>query len=133
MIMSMLTGPQIKMRSNTVPKMKNDEFSWLFDRHQIPEHTRETLVNYLMKGWEPGGFVTSVLAMDLERAVYAADFVNGPAIQPITRWIIEYCPRESWGSYEQVDLWCKDINGRRSAFTTRVEKEEMWNLLKEGA
>ena len=35
-----------------------NEFDWLFEHHVIPEHTRETLVNYLMKGWEPGGFVT---------------------------------------------------------------------------
>ncbi len=55
----------------------NNELDWLFDHHQIPEHTRETLVNYLTKGWEPGGFVTAMLAMDMERAVYAADFVNG--------------------------------------------------------
>lgn len=111
----------------------NNEFDWLFDRHQIPEHTRETLVNYLMKGWEPGGFVTSMLAMDMERAVYAADFVNAKNIQQIARWIIEYCPRESWGSYEQVESWVKDINGRRTQFTARVEKEEVWNLLKDGA
>jgi hypothetical protein len=109
------------------------EFDWLFEHHQIPEHTRETLVGYLMQGWEPGGFVTSMLAMDMERAVYAADVVNGKNIQPIARWIIEYCPRESWGSYEQVDAWCKDINGRRTQFTEQVEKEAVWNLLKEGA
>jgi hypothetical protein len=113
--------------------MKNGEFDWLFDHHKIPNHTRETLVNYLTKGWEPGGFVTSMLAMDMERAVYAADVVNGKNIQPIARWIIEYCPRESWGSYDQVEAWCKDINGRRSEFATRVEKNEVWNLLKEGA
>ena len=111
----------------------NDEFAWLFEYHKIPEHTRETLVNYLMKGWEPGGFVTSMLAMDMERAVYAADFVNGPNMQQIARWIIEYCPRESWGSYEQVTNWLNDINDRRTRFVERVEKEEVWNLLRDGA
>lgn len=111
----------------------NDEFAWLFDHHQIPNHTRESLVNYLMKGWEPGGFVESMLAMDMERAVYAADFVNGANIQSIARWIIEYCPRESWGSYEQVTNWLNDINDRRSQFVTRVEKNEVWNILKDTA
>lgn len=110
-----------------------DEFAWLMERHVIPEHTRETLVNYLMKGWEPGGFVTAMLAMDMERAVYAADVANGPNMQKIARWIIEYCPPEAWGSYEQVESWVKDINGRRTQFVERVEKQEVWNLLKDGA
>jgi hypothetical protein len=113
--------------------MKNDEFAWLFDHHQIPNHTRESLVNYLIKGWEPGGFVTSMLAMDMERAVYAADFVNGPNMQQIARWIIEYCPRSSWGDYETVNYWIEDRDKCRTKFAERVEKEEVWNLLKDGA
>lgn len=111
----------------------NSEFDWLFDRHQIPEHTRETLVNYLMKGWEPGGFVTAMLAMDMERAVYAADFVNGPNMQQIARWIIEYCPRTSWGDYETVNYWIEDRDKCRTRFIERVEKDEVWNILKDGA
>lgn len=111
----------------------NNEFDWLFERHMIPEHTRETLVNYLMKGWEPGGFVESMLAMDMERAVYAADFVNGPNMQQIARWIIEYCPSDSWGSYKIVKHWITDTDGCRTQFANRVEKEEVWNLLKDGA
>lgn len=109
-----------------------NELDWLFDRHQIPEHTRETLVNYLMKGWEPGGFVTAMLAMDMERAVYAADFVNGPNMQQIARWIIEYCPNGSWGDYETVNYWIEDRDKCRTRFVERVEKEEVWNLLKDG-
>jgi hypothetical protein len=110
-----------------------NELDWLFDQHQIPEHTREPLVNFLMKGWEPGGFVTSMLAMDMERAVYAADFVNGPNIQKIARWIIEYCPNGSWGSYDQVEAWIKDINGRRTQFVEYAEKQEVWKILKDEA
>ena len=109
------------------------ELEWLFDQHQIPLHTRETLVNYLMKGWEPGGFVTSMLAMDMERAVYTADFVNGPAIQNIGKWIIEYCPRGSWGNYELVKAWVDNTDNCRTNFSENIEKNEMWNILKEGA
>ena len=109
-----------------------DEFAWLMERHVIPEHTRETLVNYLMKGWEPGGFVTAMLAMDMERAVYAADVANGPNMQKIARWIIEYCPRNSWGDYETVNCWIEDRGKCRTRFVERVEKEEVWNILKDG-
>ena len=110
-----------------------NEFDWLMERHQIPEHTRETLVNYLMKGLEPGGFVTAMLAMDMQRAVYAADFVNGSNMQQIARWIIEYCPRGSWGDYPTVYHWLEDKDNRRTQFVDSVEKQEVWNLLKEGA
>ena len=107
----------------------NNEFAWLTEPHVIPEHTRETLVNYLTKGWEPGGFVTAMLAMDMERAVYAADFVNGPNMQKIARWIIEYCPKNSWGDYETVNYWIEDKDKCRTKFITRVEKEEVWKML----
>ena len=105
----------------------NDEFAWLFDHHQIPNHTRESLVNYLMKGWEPGGFVTAMLAMDMERALATADTANRQMMWVVGRWIIEDAPPESWGSYDQVTNWCKDINGRRTKWAMWYElnnKEE---------
>jgi hypothetical protein len=115
--------------------MKNTttEFDWMTERHKIPEHTRETLVDYLTKGWEPGGFVTAMLAMDMERAVYAADMVNGRNMQQIARWIIEYCPRASWGDYETVNCWLGDKDGCRTRFAEQIEKEAVWNLLKDNA
>ena len=109
----------------------DSEFAWLFDHHQIPEHTRETLVNYLLKGWKPGGFCEAILAMDLQRTVYTADMANGPAIQKIARWIIEKCPDGSWGSYEAVNNWLEDVNGCRTRFVEYAEQQDMWNVLKE--
>ena len=32
---------------------------------EVPRHTQETLEGYLLRGWEPGGFVTSMLALDM--------------------------------------------------------------------
>ena len=105
----------------------------IFDRWQIPEHTRETIVNYLIKGWAPGGFVTSMLAMDMERALYNADPVNGSKMQSIGRWIIERCPQQAWGSYEAVEMWAADVGGRRTMFTEQVEKQKMWDILQGGS
>jgi hypothetical protein len=35
----------------------------LFNNNRsIPEHTRESLMNYFVYGYQPGGFVTAVLA-----------------------------------------------------------------------
>lgn len=80
----------------------------------LPGHTQETLEGYLLRGWEPGGFVTSMLAMDMERALTTADTANRQAIWVIGQWIMNNAPDGSWGSYELVDAWCKDINGRRA-------------------
>lgn len=90
----------------------------------VPRHTQETLKNYLINGWEPGGFVTSMLAMDMERALYTADTANRQMIWVIGRWILENAPDGSWGNYELVKAWCKDTDGRRT-------KWAMWNKLKE--
>lgn len=89
-----------------------------FDNYKVPDHAQETLKNYLTRGWSPGGFVESMMAMDMQRAVYAADHINRAYMADIARWIIENAPRESWGSYEQVDAWCKDINERRTKWVT---------------
>jgi len=39
----------------------------------IPEHMHDALENYLFRGWNPGGFLTAVLAGDLFNAVWKAD------------------------------------------------------------
>lgn len=100
---------------------------------EVPEHTQETLANYLMRGWAPGGFCESMLAMDMERALYTADIANRQVMWVIGRWILETCPTGSWGSYEAVNHWINDTDGRRSRYVNREEKKEIWNLLKEGA
>ena len=94
---------------------------------EVPQHTQETLEGYLLRGWEPGGFVTAMLAMDMERALATADTANRQMMWVVGRWIIEDAPPESWGSYDQVTNWCKDINGRRTKWAMWYElnnKEE---------
>lgn len=88
----------------------------------IPRHTQETLEGYLIRGWEPGGFVTSMLAMDMERALATADTANRQMMWAIGKWIVENAPEDSWGNYDLVKAWCKDVDGRRSKWAT-------WNTL----
>ena len=88
----------------------------------IPEHTQETLEGYLLHGWEPGGFVTAMLACDLERALYTADVGNRQRFWSIAMWIRNYAPQGSWGSYEAVDAWCKNHNGCREKYCNEIEK-----------
>lgn len=79
---------------------------------------KESMERYLVHGLEPGGFATAMLAKDLERALYNADTYNRKIYWGIAMWIREQCPEGSWGSYEAVDNWCKDVNGIRTKWVT---------------
>ena len=92
-----------------------------FNNSNVPLHTRTTLEHYLTKGWEPGGFVTSMLAMDMERALTTADVANRHSLYDIGRWILANAPEGSWGSYELVDAWCRDVDGRRTRWAVWYE------------
>ncbi len=87
----------------------------------IPGHTKNTLVHYLKLGWEPGGFVSSMLAMDMERALTTADVVNRHHIYDIGAWILANAPEGSWGNYELIKAWCEDRDGRRTRWAMWYE------------
>ena len=96
---------------------------------EIPDHTQEALEHYLLRGYEPGGFLTSMLAGDLYRAISVADTVNRQMMWAIGRWIINNAPRGSWGSYDSVSAWCDDADGRRTAYATEVERTHIVRVL----
>jgi hypothetical protein len=98
----------------------------------VPDHTQETLTNYLINGYEPGGFVSAMLAMDLERALYNADVANKRCLWEIGRWICEYAPQGSWGNYDLIKAWCRNDNNRRTSYAKEIEKEHIMQVLKDG-
>ena len=95
----------------------------------VPDHTQDSLVRYFINGWEPGGFLTSMLTGDLYRAITVADTANRQMLWAIGRWIMDNAPQGSWGSAESVHNWCTDVNGIRTRWTTEVEKKHMWKVL----
>ena len=100
---------------------------------EVPGHTRDTIANYLLRGWAPGGFVESMIAKDYERALYCADTANRQMFWAIAMWINESMPAESRGSYKVIEQWRDDLNGRRSAYVKEVEQKAVWKKLKEVA
>lgn len=89
----------------------------------------ESLENYLMHGFEPGGFLTSVLANDLFCAVARADHWNKPNIHIIVYEINRVMPVISYGSYDSVKKWLADTDGRRTEYVERMEKQRMWDIM----
>lgn len=73
----------------------------------VPSHTIETLENYWRHGFEPGGFVTSVLCNDLYTAAMRADHWNKGALGHIVEYVINEAPEGSYGSAELVKDWCR--------------------------
>ena len=100
---------------------------------EVPGHTRDTISNYLLRGWAPGGFVESMIAKDYERALYCADTANRQMFWAIAMWINESMPAESRGSYKAIEMWRDDLTGRRSAYVKEVEQKAVWKKLKEVA
>jgi hypothetical protein len=93
------------------------------------EDFKGTVERYLLHGYEPGGFTTAILARDFERALYSADTHNRKVFYWIARWVAERMPPGSWGSYAEVEAWCRDTDGRRSRFKDQYEKEQVWLTL----
>ena len=109
-----------------------DDMSNMLGRLVIPTHTKKALDNYFLRGWEPGGFLTSILTNNLYGAVTSADIANRHAIWEIVTWLTTdpIVPVRSWGTKEHVSNWLDDVGGIRTKFVDKMEKEYIWETLK---
>ena len=97
---------------------------------EVPAHTQESLQNYLLYGYPPGGFVSAMLANDLFRAIAVADVANKQAMWAIGYWITTCGPAQARGSYERVEDWCNDTNGCRTAYAEPLLKQHTLDVLR---
>ena len=110
----------------------SEETRRLMGELSIPKHTMEALDSYFLRGWEPGGFLTSILTNDLYGAVRSADYANKHVIYEIVEWLTlePIVPRNSWGHEKLVEGWLRDTDGIRTKFVDKMEKEYIWETLK---
>lgn len=92
-----------------------------FGLWQVDDEYAQPMYNYLVHGFEPGSFFTSVLANDFHMAMARSHPANSiPALKALSGWIGDYMPREAWGNYQAVDVWVKaKPEYRRSVLETR--------------
>ena len=76
---------------------------------------QEAIFNYLVYGWEPGGFLTAVMANDLLRAATVADVENVKRLAHVARFVVYALPQACYGSYNQVKTWCRLTDEEREA------------------
>ena len=77
--------------------------------HLIPEHMRESIVAWILRG-EPhpefmGSFMRAVLTNDLMGAFSSADEENASRMQRWVRFLYNHAPSECYGSLDRVKSW----------------------------
>jgi len=95
-----------------------------FDGYSFTEQSKESLYNYFVYGFEPGGFMISVLCNDLYGAVARADFVNKKIISEYANWVVYRAPYGSYGDAETVRGWLS-----KNEHYQRFQKELVAELL----
>jgi hypothetical protein len=74
----------------------------------VPKEYADPMYNYLIHGFSPGGFFTSVLANDWRTAMMRSHPSNTvEALKAVTGWMHDHLPQEALGSYGAVDGWCR--------------------------
>jgi hypothetical protein len=71
----------------------------------VPSHTKEALERYWTYGYDPGGFLTTLLTGDVFNAVLRADHWNKMELGHIVYYIVHKAPRGSYGSTALVQDW----------------------------
>jgi hypothetical protein len=85
-----------------------------FSKWDVPRDFADPMANYLVYGYSPGGFFTSVLANDFHGAVSRSHPSNTiEALKCLGGWVTDCMPREAHGSYDVVADWLTYDSGVR--------------------
>jgi hypothetical protein len=77
----------------------------------IPDYMHEGLQGYLLYGWEPGGFLGSVLMNDLIGAFAKADSLNSLRVRNYVMFLYNIAPSDCFGSPKKVADWISYVQG----------------------
>lgn len=121
----------MNLSEHSKSKLKQTMSVWKVDADYA-----DPMFNYLVYGYSPGSFFTSVLANDFFDAVARSHPANTiPALKKLVGWIRDAMPSEAFGSYEAVDRWTKLSEAeRRTVLEKRnlifTPKQETWLAVK---
>jgi hypothetical protein len=106
-------------------------------QYDVAKDYADPIYNYLVHGYNPGSFFTSLLANDFMGAIIRSHPGNTiTALKHLVTWIVNELPEGvTHGSYEVVDAWTKlspeerrkVLESRRLIFT---EQDEVIRILK---
>ena len=95
----------------------------------LPEHTQEAIDNYLIRGYEPGGFLTAIICGNWKEALGHADTANKQRFWYVATWLTRHAPPGSTGSSEAFENWVKDKDGIRKEYVNQAEADFEWRTL----
>lgn len=109
-----------------------------FAQYEIPRDYVDPIFNYLVHGYHPGGFWTSVLANDFMGAMARSHPANSVgALKKTVSWIMNHLTNgTTHGSYQVVDKWLEQTPEVRRATLENLgliypEKQEIVMILKD--
>ena len=84
--------------------------------HDIPEHMRESVIDYVIYGRPVGHFLHNLFSNDLMGTFSRADTKNRQKIEEWTLLIYNDIPKSCWGSESNVVEWQK-VGGLKGKYT----------------
>ncbi len=107
-----------------VTKHSRNRFLDTLAHWRVPKDYADPIYNYLVHGFSPGSFFTSVFANDFATAMLRSHPANTvEALKTVAGWIHNNCPHEAWGSYNKVGAWLIMSPAQRRQLL------EGWNLV----
>ena len=119
-----------------ITKLSRDRMMLSASHWSVARDYFDPLYNYLVHGYEPGSFWSSVLANDFMRAVQHSHPSNDiPSLKNTVGWIRDQFPTLSYGNYTVVKAWLElpDMDRRiqlEDAHLIYTEQEEIMLGLK---
>ncbi len=86
----------------------------------IPSYMHNSLVYYILRGIQPGDFLTSFLRGDLFDAMGYADDINCNSFYNYCKFLHNYAPTNCFGSEEIIYSWIKSggVLGQQESVNT---------------
>ena len=123
----------MKLTKYSVNRFRNNAVQW-----EVPKEYFEPIFNYLVHGYSPGSFFTSLLANDMFSAMARSHPANSViGLKNLTNWINSLELRGiAWGNYEVVKNWLKTDEAARRVVLEKVglvysEQDEIIKVLKD--
>lgn len=93
-----------------------------FSKWEVSRDFADPMANYLVYGYSPGSFFTSVLANDFHGAIARSHPSNTvEALKHLGGWILDSMPPEAHGSYDVVADWTSYDSAERRVILERCE------------
>lgn len=101
----------------------------------VPKDFAEPMYNYLVCGFEPGGFFKGWYANDASSIIRSHPANSVEALKNLMKWMLNCMPEPAWGSHDNVDNWLKLKDEDRRFVLEHcqliyTEQEEIMMLLK---